>query len=175
MKIRRTKRRNYVISIRSSRTLIPLQINAKFLSTRLNLTNRIQFRPLSLPFPFFSFVWILSSPNHREKKKKKKRISSRPSRAFTRSSRSPRKAAIPRALSRVRRAWEAAEWHKGARCGCRRFYLSPRAMHRGTGDSRRFSSLQENPNSPALQTRRDEFFFEFVKMGLDRFVCFQSS
>lgn len=159
MKIRRTKRRNYIISIRSSRTLIPLQINAKFLSTRLNLTNRIQFRPLSLPFPFFSFVWILSSPNHREKKKKKKRISSRPSRAFTRSSRSPRKAAIPRALSRVRRAWEAAEWHKGARCGCRRFYLSPRAMHRGNARETRVALAPSKRIQIHLRSKLDETNF----------------
>lgn len=42
--------------------------------------------------------------------------------------------------SEARRAQR--EWHKGARCGCRRFYLSPRAMHRVcTTDGQRLASL----------------------------------
>ena len=35
-----------------------------------------------------------------------------------------------RKREREREVRTAGEWHKGARCGCRRFYLSPRAMHR---------------------------------------------
>lgn len=53
---------------------------------------------------------------------------------------------IPRALSREEkrsgRRRAQREWHKGARCGCRRFYLSPRAMHRVcTTNVQRLASL----------------------------------
>lgn len=168
-KVGGTKRSNYVISIRS---LFPSpKINTKFLSTRLNLTNRVQFRsPSFTSLSFFSlFFRILSSSSHQGKRKKEKRISSHPRLELSLDRRSPRKAAIPRALSRVRRAWEAAEWHKGARCGCRRFYLSPRAMHRDCVHARETRVALATPPPPTESnskftcaskaiSRRDDFF-----------------